>query len=319
MSEESNITREAVRKADLALADISGDNGILKPAQAAQFMRQLIKESKLMGMATVTPLRAPEQIINKLRFSSRVLRRGYEGTALPEADRSKPSFSNVAHAAKLFKGEVRITDEVLEDNIEGERFRDTIMTLMSEAVARDIEELVVKGDTASSDTFLAAFDGIIKRASTNVVAAGGVPLSKTVLRDMLKTLPSEYLRDKGRMQFFTGVDAEIDYRDSLSDRMTIVGDRALAASGESSAPVGYSGIRVTDIPLFPENLGGGTNETVVILCDPKNIDIGMWRQIKVKTDEDISEGVLKIVVTMRLDALYQEEPAVVKATGVTVT
>lgn len=314
---DSLSNRSILEKADLALADISSNNGILQPAQAQKFLRLLIQQSRVLGMATVTPMKSPKQQINKIRFAQRVLRAGNEGVALPEADRTKPAFTNTEHDAKLAKAEIRLTNEVLEDNIEGDRLRDTIMTLLAEAVSRDMEEVIVRGDTTSSDPFLALFDGILRRATSNVVNAGAVTLNKGIFRDMLKTMPSEWLRDKGALRFLTSVDAEIDYRDSLSDRMTVTGDRALGAEGES-APVGYSGIPVTDIPLFPENLGVGLNQTNVILTDPKNIDVGIWRQIRVETDKDISEGVLKIVATLRFDVLYQEESAVVKATAVRV-
>jgi hypothetical protein len=306
--------RTILSKADLALADITGANGVLQPAQADSFMRLLINESKIMKMATVTPMKAQSQFINKIRFNTRILRAGQEATPLPLSDRSKPNFTNVQHDAKLFKAEVRLSQETLDDNIEGERLRDTIMSIMAGAISRDMDEVIVKGDTASSDTFLATFDGMLKSATSNTVAAGTVTLNKGIFRDMLKTM-----RDKGRMAFLTSVDAEIDYRDSLSDRMTLVGDKALAATGEESAPVGYSGIPVIDVPLFPENLGGGTNETNVILTDPKNIDVGIWRQITIETDKDISAGVLVIVATLRFDMKYQEETAVVKATGVKVS
>jgi hypothetical protein len=116
------------------------------------------------------------------------------------------------------------------------------------------------------------------------------------------------------MWIFTSVDSEIDYRDALADRGTVLGDRFL----EQTAPVMYSGIRLQAVPVFPENLGAGTNETEMLLTDPKNINVGIWRRIKIETDKDISEGVLKIVATMRMDVKYAEETAVVKAVGVTV-
>lgn len=311
--------RSILEKAELALADIAGSNGILQTAQAQRFIRLLVKESKVMGMATVTPLRAPKQLINKTRFTSRVLRRGQEATALAEADVSKPAFSFVEHDAQLFKAEVRITDEVLEDNIEGDQLRQTVMSTLAERIATDMDEVIVQGDTASTDDFLTAFDGILALATSNVVNAGVTTLNKGILRDMLKTMPSEWLRNKGAMRFLTSVDAEIDYRDSLSDRMTMLGDQALAAVGSETAVVGYSGVPVIDIPLFPENLGVGTNCTNVILTDPKNIDVGIWRKIKIETDKDIRAGVLIVVATMRFDVVYQEELAVVKATNVQVS
>lgn len=311
--------RKILEKAELALADIAGQNGILQTAQAQRFIKLLVKESKVMGLATVTPLRAPKQLINKTRFTSRVLRRGQEGTALSEGDRSKPTFTFVEHNAELFKAEVRITDEVLEDNIEGDQLRQTVMSTLAERIATDMDEIIVQGDTTSVDDDLAAFDGLLALATSNVVNAADVTLHKGILRDMLKTMPSEWLRNKGAMRFLTSVDAEIDYRDSLSDRMTMTGDQALAAVGSETAVVGYSGVPVIDIPLFPENIGTGSHCTNIILTDPKNIDVGIWRKIKVETDKDISAGVLVVVATLRFDVVYQEELAVVKATNVQVS
>lgn len=312
MTDTITTNRSILEKADLALADILTDNGVLQPATAQEFIRLLIKESKVMGMSKVVGLRAPKQLVNKMVFGSRVLRAGTEGTALPEADRSKPTFTKVEHDAQLFKAEVRVTNEVIEDNIERERLRNTIMTMMAERISLDMEEVVVSGDTASTDPFLAQFDGILELAASNVVHAGTVSLNKGIFRDMLKSMPSQYLRNKGALRFLTSVDAEIDYRDSLSDRMTVGGDRALGAEGES-APVGYSGIPVIDIPMFPENLGGGSNTTDMLLLDPKNIEVGIWRQITVETDKLIREGVLLVVASLRFDALFIEETAVVKA------
>ena len=61
---------------------------------------------------------------------------------------------------------------------------------------------------------------------------------------MLKSMPSEFLRNKKQMRFFTSVDSEIDYRDLLAERATVVGDKFL----EQDAPVAYSGVLVVDVP-----------------------------------------------------------------------
>jgi hypothetical protein len=128
-------------------------------------------------------------------------------------------------------------------------------------------------------------------------------------------MPSEYLRNKSRMEYLTSVDAEIDYRDSLAERATVGGDRHL----EEDVPAKYSGVAVVPIHMMPQVLGGAGTETVVLLTDPKNIHYGIWRQIRFEVDKDISAGVLVIVATLRFDVKYAEETAVVKATGVTVS
>lgn len=302
-----------LEKADMALSDLT-TGGLLVPEQAQRFIRILIDEAKVMRLATVTPMKSHTQEVSSIRFANRILRAGAEATAMPIGDRAVPQTGKVDLVAKLFKAQVNISYETLEDNIEQDTLKQTIMQLMGEAIARDLDEILVQGDTTSADTFLAQFDGILRSATSNVVNAGGVPLTKTVLRDMLKAMPSPFLRNRDSLRFLTSVDAEIDYRDSLSNRMTNTGDRAL----DGMAPVGYGGVPVIDVPLFPENLGAGTNETNVLLLDPKNINVGIWRQIQIETDKDIQAGQVIIVVTMRADMKYIEETAVVKTNAVTV-
>ena len=301
--------RTILEKADLAISDLTAGGGILKPAQAQKFMRLLIKESVLLKQATVVPMASPKQQISKIKFGSRILRPGAEGAALGAAERVKPDMSNVELDAKLFKAEVRLSDETLEDSIERGQLRQTIMEMMADAIARDMEEIAISGDTASTDPFLAKMDGIIKQAKSNVVDAAGAPLSKDLLRDMLKTLPSEHLRDKKAMRFLTSVDADLGYRNTLAERSTAAGDRLL----EDDTPVLYSGVPVQPIPLFPEDLGAGNDQTVALLCNPKNIHVGIWRQIRLESGRDISEGTLKIVATLRFDVRFAEEPGVAKA------
>ena len=304
--------RTILQKADLALADLTAGGGILKPAQAQKFMRLLIKDSPLMRLATVVPMQSPKQQLSKIKFGSRVLRPGAEATALPLADRARPDLSQVELDAKLFKAEVRLSDEVLEDSIERGELRQTIMEMMAEAISRDMEEVLINGDTLSADPFLAVMDGVLKQATSNIVDAAATPIAKDLLRDMLKTLPSEHLRDKKAMRFMTSVDADLDYRNTLAERATAVGDRLL----EGDTPVLYSGVPLQPIPLFPENLGAGSDQTVILLCNPKNIHVGIWRNIRVESARDISEGTLKIVATLRFDVKFAEEPGVAKAINV---
>jgi HK97 family phage major capsid protein len=306
--------RSILEKADLALSDLTTSGGLLQPAQAAKFMRILIKQSKLMGMSTVVPMRSPKQLIEKIRFNGRVLRAGTEATALASGDRSKPDLGKVELDAQLFKAEVRLDNEVLEDSIERAELRQTIMQILGEAISRDIEEVAVNGDTASADPFLAKFNGILKQATSNIVDAGVTSLNKTIFRDLMRAMPSEFLRNKAAMKLITSVDAEIDYRDSVSDRATGLGDALLS----QEAPVTYSGIPLVDCQLFPENLGVGNNCTNVIFTDPKNINFGLWRNIRIETDKLVSEGVLIIVATLRFDVKYAEETAVAKAINVKV-
>jgi len=300
--------RTLLEKADLALSDLTAGGGVLLPAQAQKFMRLLIKQSVLMQMATVVPMASPKHQIAKIKFGSRILRRGSEATALPVADRARPDMSYLELDAQLVKAEVHLSDEVLEDNIERGELRQTILEMIAEAAGRDMEEVIINGDATSADPFLATLDGLLKQSTSHIVDAGGLALSKNFLRDLLKSLPNEYLRDKKQMAFLTSVDAELDYRNSLADRATVGGDRFI----EEDTPALYSGVPVKPVPLFPENLGPANNRTVALLCNPKNVHVGIWRQIRLESFRDVSAGVLRVVATMRFDAKFAEEPGVAK-------
>ena len=306
--------RTVLEKADLALADLTAGGGLLQPAQAQKFIRILIDESVILKQGTVVPMKSPKQLIEKIRFAGRILRAGAEAAAVPAGDRSKPDLSQVELDAQLFKAEVRLNNEVLEDSIERGQLRQTIMQLMAEAISRDIDEVIIRGDTTSPDPFLAKLNGLLKQATSNIVDAQNQSTNKGIFRDMLKSMPSAFLRNKREMRFFTSVDSEIDYRDSLAERATVVGDKFL----EQDEPVAYSGVPIMDVPLFPENLGVGNNATNILLTDPKNVNIGIWRNIRVETDKLVSEGVLIIVATLRFDVKFAEETAAVKAINVKV-
>jgi len=306
--------RTLLEKADLALADLTTGGGLLLPAQAQKFMRILIEESVLLQQGTVVPMRSPKQLIEKIRFGGRILRAGSEALALPVGDRAKPDLSQVELDAQLFKAEIRLDNEVLEDSIERGQLRQTIMQLMAEAIARDMDEIICRGDRSSADTFLAKLDGVLKQATSHVVDAQLQTTNKTIFRDMLKSMPSPFLRNKKDLRLFTSVDSEIDYRDTLADRVGQVGDRFL----ERDEPAIYSGVAILHVPMFPENLGPGANATNMLLTDPKNINIGIWRNIRIETDKLVSDGVLIIVATLRFDVRFAEETAVVKAVNVKV-
>lgn len=306
---------ELINKADLAVADLTS-GGKLQPAQSQKFLKILIEEAVLMRMATVVPMKSHKQQLDKIKFGSRILRNGAEATALSESDRAKPALSQVELDAKLFKAEVRLNNETLEDSIERGQLRATVMQLMAERIAVDMDEILVKGDTASADTFLASFNGLLKQITSNVYDHTDATTNRALWKAMLKAMPNAFIRNKKQLRFVTSIDSEIDYRDSLADRATAnVGDRFV----EEDAPAFYSGVPVVSVPLFPENIGTGSHCTSPVLMDPKNYQVGIWRDITIETEKLVREGVLCVVATLRFDAKLAEETATVKANNVKVT
>lgn len=304
--------REILNKADFALADLTSGGGKLSPAQSIAFMRLAIDAAKVMPMSTVVPMKAHTQEINQMKFSGRIVRAAAEATALAEADRSKPTTSKVTLTAKKFKAECRMSTETLEDSIEAGSLKSTIMSLMAEQVALDIDSIVTNSSVGNADATLAYFDGLLAAATSNVVAHNAVT-NRALFKKLLRAMPSRYSGDLKSLRFLTSYKSEIDYRDSLGDRATVAGDHFVL----DNAPAMFSGVPVVGIPVFPQTQGGGS-DTTCLLLNPKNINIGIYRDITVETEKLIREDVFVAVLSFRMDFKYAEEQAVVKGTGVSV-
>lgn len=306
--------RESLRKADLAVSNLTNDGGLMLATQAKKFMRLVIDESVFLQDVNFMPMTANTHRIDQAKMGSRVLRTANAGQPLPEGDRSKPDLSKVEITTTEFIGEVDLYDEVLEDNIEQQALQDTILQMVAEAVARDIEEVALLGDTASADQFLAAFDGFIKLATSNTFDAQDTRTSKATWREMLRVLPNRYMRNKADYVIYTSVDSAADYFDTLTNRIGDAADRRLDNGGEA----GWWSIPIRPVPLFPENVGTGSHCTSPLMLDPKNATVGMQRKVRMETDRDIRARAVIIVITVRFGCKYKEEQAVVKATNVKV-
>lgn len=310
----ANLT--PIEKADLALSDLTSSGGLLATAQANEFIRLMIDPAVMLKQVYVKKLRSPTDELDTITMSSgRMLKAGAEATALASGSRVKPDLAKKTMSVALIKGEARISNEAAEDSIERESFVQTVLETMTARAGRDVDELLVNGDTGSGDTFLALFDGMIKLASTNTVAGGTVPLSKTLLRDTLKTMPTQYRQDLAKLKYYTAMNAEVDYKDTVMNRIGVYGDSVF----QNGSSVGYGGIPVVGVPVFPTNLGTGTNETDALLLDPKVAVLGVWRDIRVEQDKDVPAGQIIFVFTMRLAFNYIAADAVVKLTGVKVS
>ncbi len=307
--------QELLKKADWAVADLAADGGLLNPEQANQFIRKLLIQPTILRQSRSVTMASPQRNINKIQFATRILHPGVSGQALIEADRSKPTTEQIQLNTKEVIAEVRLPYDVIEDNIERGNIgthresgqpetnggiKDTIMTLIAERAALDLEELALLGDLGSGDPYLALLDGFLVQSVTNIVDHGAATIDKSLFKNGLKAMPDQYLRNRSAMKHWVSVDNEIEYRDTLASRETSLGDSQIQATG----PVFGFGVPVEAASLMPGDEG--------LLTNPLNLIFGVQRQIHIETDKIIAERVYQIVLTLRVDFLIEEEEAVVK-------
>lgn len=97
------------------------------------------------------------------------------------------------------------------------------MQILAERAAVDIEELIVNGDTSSSDPFLAQINGIRKQAASHIVDAAGEELSRQIFKRGYKAVPPKYLRIPQEFRFYTSPGIEVEWKDRVADRQTSLG------------------------------------------------------------------------------------------------
>lgn len=310
-----------LQKADIAIADIQATGGVLPPEQGQAFIRKLMKSPTLLKVCRVIEMTAPKRKIDKIGFGVRIMRKATSGVALTQGQRSKPTTEQIELDSKEQIAEIRIPYDVMEDNIERASaagneasntgpggLRQTIIDMIAERAAVDMEELAVRGDVsyvnagdADDQAYLSQLDGWYKKALVggNVLDVGHVTVSKTMFKNGLKSMPSQYQRSKPALNHFLSVNNELEYRDTLSDRVGALGDQLTQGTGPTFA----FGSPVTPVALMPEDRG--------LYTDPLNLIFGIQRQVSLEFDKDITARVYIIVLTARIDFQVEETQAIV--------
>jgi hypothetical protein len=245
---------------------------------------------------------APKRKIEKIGFGSRILRAApSSGTALDASKRAAPDLGLIELETEEIIAEVWLPYDVLEDNIERGGLEQTIMTMIAERAALDLEELIVLGDTGSADSYLALVDGILALTPTGhtIDGSGITDIDKGLFKEAIQRMPTRYLRNRAMMKHYVSHHVEMEYRDSIADRATSLGDEKIS----KFTPMFAYGTPVQPTAMMPDNK--------LFLSYPKNIVWGIQRDIMIETDKDIRRRVLIIVLTMRCDVKIEEPQACV--------
>jgi hypothetical protein len=318
--------QELVRKADMALSDLA-TAGKLNPEQTNRFIRKLIDTPTILNSVRTVAMTAPTMNINKIGFGSRILQVANQTVAgghqpwemdadgRAPATRSKPDLSKVVLTTSEVIAEVRLPYEVLEDNIEKGRIdttlqegagglHQTIVDLLAERAALDLEELAIMGDkVAGGDAYLKLANGYLKLMSSNTVNVGAT-FSKDAVKAALKAMPTRFLRNRAAMIHFVSISNETELRDTIGNRQTSLGD----SNFTGALPLYVFGSQVKGAALMP-----GANG---IFTDPQNLIFGIQRNVMIEYDKDIRSREFIIVLTARVAFEIEQEDATVKYTAI---
>jgi len=300
-------SRTIIEKADMAVAQMIADGGYLNPEQSDSFYRKLIDEPTLINQVRTTQMSRPKMNIDSIGFGSRILRAApTSGIALPADQRVRPSFGQVQLDTEEVIAEVRIPYDALEDSIEYGNIENTIMQMLTSRVSLDLEELLINGDTSSSDPYLALFDGALALAGHTTDGSSLTAIDKDAFKAAMQDMPTQYMRNLAAMNFMMSWHNVIEYRDTLASRTTGAGDDFYL-----NRPTTFAfGVPVAPAALMPND--------AILFTYPQNLIFGIQRDVMIETDKDITSRVLIIVLTMRVAINAEETDSIVKVDNISI-
>lgn len=294
--------RSIIEKADIAVSNLVSAGGYLNSEQSDAFIRMIIDQPTMINECRVVRMNAPKRKIEKIGFGSRILRAApSSGVALDASKRAAPDLGLIELETEEIIAEVWLPYDVLEDNIEHGGLENTIMAMIAERAALDLEELMVLGNTGSADSYLALMDGILQLTPVGrtIDGSGITDIDKSLFKAAVQNMPTRFLRNRAMMKHYVSHHAEMEYRDSIADRATTLGDEKIS----KFTPMFAYGTPVQPTAMMPDNK--------LFLSYPKNVVWGIQRDIMIETDKDIRRRVLIIVLTMRCDVKVEEPQACV--------
>jgi hypothetical protein len=385
------ILKDATTTSDLAAG------GIMNTKQAAKFIRMVFDVTALLQIVRTITLPSPTYEIDKIGVGSRLMRGMAENEDM-SAHTRKPVFGKLEMAAKKYALAYEISEDALEDNIEGKTLESVIAQMFATQMGLDMEDLALNGDTvytgsAPSDTvdmvgnidattdpidivvdsvtdfprtgeagwikidseyfkyeyidtltfkncaraqngstiathndgatvtwerheLIGVDDGWLAKmyagdanyVDLSAIGATVSEIDKAHFFELYNAIPSKYTRGGGKtkLRWLMSSLQYQKYIEYLTSRATGAGDAALF--GAEYKPLGIKAIEVPSIP--------GDS---MILCNPKNLIVGFWRKIKVRSTNTDKESIMKDLrfynSTVRWDFEIEEEEAIAFGDG----
>ena len=262
--------KETLSKAAITSGSFTSEIG-LSEEEADRFIDFVIDESGLKDQVRLERMTTESKKIDVLNLGSSVLKPGV--AAVDPGETVSISTRQIELKAKEVIAIVRISDDSLEDNIEGDAFAQHLLGMIARASGNELEDSLLYGRQLSpgTPTFIdQLYQGWISEAldNGNVVDAAGVGFSdrfidREKMSALVKALPTKFRRNKRNMRLSMADDIDQDWSDQvLAPRETPQGDNAI--TGDS--PNRYRSIAFRPSGLFRVNrpvlVSGGGSTTL---------------------------------------------------------
>jgi hypothetical protein len=315
---ENTLLEKVIRTTELGAG-----GGLLAPDQVKRFIDYVWDATVLAGQVRTERIRGNEAELTRIGVGRKLLRVATE--AVDDGVNAGVAFSKVSLGTTKFRLDWELSEESLEDGIEGDELEDHVARLMATQIGEDLENLAINGDTTNADDPLfKGVDGWRKRglAGGHVVDFGAAVADREVFHKALKAMPRRYMQRRNELRFFTGSNIIGDYLFSFQNvQPAFATTGALADAGIDQAvvpdgPAGYStgnafGFRIQEVPLFDETrsvTGSGKtgNAGEVWFTFPKNLIWGVKREVRVNRQYNQKKDTIEYTVFCRVGTTVED-------------
>ena len=316
-------------------ADMGTAKALLNDEQFNTFMRAATINQSILQDASFRRMNAMNQIVSSTFIDGRVLQNGYKDSDFNTQDSltaADVDFGKAELNSTKLKAMCKLYDDDKEDNIEREAFEQTLLSMMGEAVGRDLEAVCVFGNDAytsggNKDPLFSTFDGWLEQAKTYQVKSdlandgsddndGDFDLDDGIdamFDAMIGKLPVPY-RAAGlmnRLAFYVPWEVYDAYQNLLASRVDTLGDVNLTGRPALT----YKNIPVKYAPVLDATDGRTVFGNVPsILTIPEFVWYGVYKDLSVEPNRIVAQEKTEYYYRIRCAASLQWADAFV--TGV---
>ncbi|WP_406532505.1 phage major capsid protein [Methanobrevibacter sp.] len=279
--------------------DMSAYGGILDREQFNQFMRDVEFNTTILRDAAYKKMNRENVITTGTLIEGRVLQDGYQEDSRETNANLTPAkigFGKSELTAHKLKAKTFIDDDDLEDNIEGEQFQTTLLSMMGNQIGEDLEAIALFGDTDldyDDQPLYHTYDGWIKQSTSflksSEVATGNSNgdfnvhdnTIEAVFDAIIRAVPARIRQSKLMSRFAIYVPYEVEdaYRNLLKSRNTQLGDDM--QTGDK--PLMYKKYPIKESPILEdEEAREILNYAPVVGGTPDLWKWGVYKDVKVE-------------------------------------
>lgn len=326
--ERLTLPLERIVAQKTAIDSTSLPNSVLNREQADRFIDMVVDESVLMSLVRVVRTGRNKGEINKLDLGT-IVTEGSSTTS--RASTSVPTEKVVTYDCEKYRAAFDLKTDFMEDAIEGESVRDTLLRMFTTRISIDTEMAAIEGDETlttgdgqtAENNLLGVNDGwqtilVAQVPGAQQINAAGAAPSMKLYYDMKRRIPSRYRAAKPKYVWVMPSGPSDKLALDWSTRDTAGGDSALA-KGMTPGPWG---IPKVEVPLMPEDLTYGSNGTEgssIWLTPLKNLIYFVQRDITIEFDRRPRQDVWEITIHFRVDFEVENPELVILANNVDMT